>query len=181
MKITQFDFRTAGKEMGERHILGTTADAPWLQFPADFCLEPLINDTCQAPAGVSAVVYDTNPLGSLPTSPRLSLDTKIVEASVSNRDNALIDVSKVYEDQQGGIQLYLPRTNRTRAGLPSKSKFGPIMCADDFDLNSVRSTPFPRISCHQLTGTPAPYCPQSFLVSFDILNWSDINKNVNHE
>lgn len=136
--------------MGERHILGTTADAPWLQFPADFCLEPLINDTCQAPAGVSAVVYDTNPLGSLPSSPRLSLDTKIVEASVSNRDNALIDVSKVYENQEGGIQLYLPRTNRTRAGLPSKSELliwanhlrGRLSNNFCFDLNSDRSNPF---------------------------------------
>ena len=136
--------------MGERHILGTTADAPWLQFPADFCLEPLINDTCQAPAGVSAVVYDTNPLGSLPSSPRLSLDTKIVEASVSNRDNALIDVSKVYENQEGGIQLYLPRTNRTRAGLPSKSELliwanhlrGRLSNNFCFDPNSDRSNPF---------------------------------------
>ena len=48
--------------MGERHILGTTADAPWLQFPKDFCLEALKNGSCNAPAGVSAVVYDTNPL-----------------------------------------------------------------------------------------------------------------------
>ena len=136
--------------MGERHILGTTADAPWLQFPADFCLEPLINDTCQAPAGVSAVVYDTNPLGSLPSSPRLSLDTKIVEASVSNRDNALIDISKVYENQEGGIQLYLPRTNRTRAGLPSKSELliwtnhlrGRLSNNFCFDPNSDRSNPF---------------------------------------
>ena len=55
--------------------------------------------------------------GSLPTSPRLSLDTKVVELSVSNRDNLIIDVKKVKEDGKNGIHIYIPRTNKTREGL----------------------------------------------------------------
>ena len=56
--------RTLGSEMGKPHILGTSVDSPWVKFPKDFCLEPLQNMSCTAPAGVSAVVYDTNPLVS---------------------------------------------------------------------------------------------------------------------
>jgi hypothetical protein len=48
--------------MGKPHILGSSADAPSIKFPEDFCLGPLINSTCDTPAGVSAVVYDSNPM-----------------------------------------------------------------------------------------------------------------------
>ena len=54
--------RTLGKEMGKPHVLGTSVDSPWVKFPDNFCLEELVNNTCGAPAGVSAIVYDTNPL-----------------------------------------------------------------------------------------------------------------------
>ena len=55
-------FRTLGKEMGKPHVLGTSAEAPWIKFPSDFCLGPLKNESCDTPAGVSAVVYDSNPM-----------------------------------------------------------------------------------------------------------------------
>ena len=48
--------------MGKPHVLGTSAEAPWIKFPNDFCLGPLKNDSCDIPAGVSAVVYDSNPM-----------------------------------------------------------------------------------------------------------------------
>ena len=51
--------------MGKVHKLGSSVDSPWVKFPDNFCLEELINDTCGAPAGVSAIVYDTNPLVKL--------------------------------------------------------------------------------------------------------------------
>ena len=57
--------RTLGKEMGKTHVLGTSVDSPWVKFPDNFCLEELVNNTCGAPAGVSAIVYDTNPLVSI--------------------------------------------------------------------------------------------------------------------
>ena len=50
--------------MGVPHKLGTTADSPWIKFPDKFCLGPLINNTCDTPAGISAVVYDSNPMVS---------------------------------------------------------------------------------------------------------------------
>jgi hypothetical protein len=53
---------TLGDEMGKPHILGSAADAPWIKFPDTFCLGPLKNGTCGTPAGVSAVVYDSNPM-----------------------------------------------------------------------------------------------------------------------
>ena len=55
-------FRTLGEEMGKPHVLGTSAEAPWIKFPSDFCLGPLKNESCDTPAGVSAVVYDSNPM-----------------------------------------------------------------------------------------------------------------------
>ena len=55
-------FRTLGKEMGKPHVLGTSAEAPWIKFPNDFCLGSLKNESCDTPAGVSAVVYDSNPM-----------------------------------------------------------------------------------------------------------------------
>ena len=55
-------FRTLGKEMGKPHVLGASAEAPWIKFPSDFCLGPLKNESCDTPAGVSAVVYDSNPM-----------------------------------------------------------------------------------------------------------------------
>ena len=48
--------------MGKPHVLGTSAEAPWIKFPNDFCLGPLKNESCDVPAGVSAVVYDSNPM-----------------------------------------------------------------------------------------------------------------------
>ena len=56
--------------------------------------------------------------GSLPSSPRLSFNTKGIELSVSNRANQVIDVQKIYEDGKNGIQIHIPRTNKTREGLP---------------------------------------------------------------
>ena len=54
--------RTLGEQMGKPHILGSSADSPWVKFPDDFCLGPLVNETCETPAGISAVVYDSNPM-----------------------------------------------------------------------------------------------------------------------
>ena len=51
--------------MGKVHKLGSSVDSPWVKFPDNFCLEELINDTCGAPAGISAIVYDTNPMVKL--------------------------------------------------------------------------------------------------------------------
>ena len=55
-------YRTLGEHMGKPHILGSSADSPWVKFPDDFCLGPLVNETCETPAGISAVVYDSNPM-----------------------------------------------------------------------------------------------------------------------
>ena len=30
----------------------------------------------------------------------------------------MIDVQKIYEDGKNGIQIHIPRTNKTREGLP---------------------------------------------------------------
>ena len=43
-----------------------------------------------------------------------------MDASVSNRENVMIDVDKVYDENKGGIQLYLPRTNKTRVPLQGR-------------------------------------------------------------
>ena len=55
-------YRTLGEHMGKPHILGSSADSPWVKFPDDFCLGPLVNDSCETSAGISAVVYDSNPM-----------------------------------------------------------------------------------------------------------------------
>ncbi len=106
--------------MGDKHILGSSANSPWIKFPDDFCLGPLKNSSCDTPAGVSAVVYESNPRGSLPSSPRLSYDTVVIEVTVSDaKKNTVVDVQKVYEkDGSEGIQFYIPRTNKSREGLP---------------------------------------------------------------
>ena len=62
--------------------------------------------------------------GSLPSSPRLSINTKVIDLSVSNRDNIVIDVSKVYDKNQAeGIKFHIPRTNKTRSPLPCKFSY----------------------------------------------------------
>ena len=58
--------------------------------------------------------------GSLPSSPRLSENTKVIEVSISNRDNVGVDVSKIYDNGTEGINFFIPRTNKTRTPLPSK-------------------------------------------------------------
>ena len=46
----------------------------------------------------------------------------MIELSVSNRANTLMDVSSVYDaNETEGIQFYIPRTNKTRTPLPCKS------------------------------------------------------------
>jgi hypothetical protein len=56
----------------------------------------------------------------MPSSPRLSTTTKVIEVSVSNRDNTIMDVQKVMDNGQEGIQFYIPRTNKSRTGLACK-------------------------------------------------------------
>jgi hypothetical protein len=57
----------------------------------------------------------------MPSSPRLSKNTKVIEVSVSNRNNKVMDVRKVMDNEgQEGIQFYIPRSNKSRTGMHCK-------------------------------------------------------------
>ena len=83
---------TLGRDLGKRHILARTADPPWVQFPNNFCLDSLKNNTCESAAGIAAIVYETNPMATLPTSPRLAPNTQVIDLTVSNRANRIVDI-----------------------------------------------------------------------------------------
>ena len=87
---------TLGKDMGEKHILARTTNYPWIKFPKDFCLDDLnSNNTCDSAAGIAAIVYETNPISTLPSSPRLAPNTQVIDLTVSNRANRIVDVAGI--------------------------------------------------------------------------------------
>lgn len=106
---------------------------PKFSFPDNWCLGDLdveypegddskdlrnANVTCNTPAGVTAVSYDENPQCNVATCSRLSDKSKILDIHVSNRDNVVIEVSKVYDrNQNKGIMIDIPRTNSTMEPL----------------------------------------------------------------
>ena len=92
-QINIYTKMTQGKDLGKRHVLARTANAPWVQFPKDFCLDDLINGTCESAAGIAAIVYETNPMASLPTSHRLAPNTQVIDLTVSNRANRIVDIT----------------------------------------------------------------------------------------
>lgn len=107
--------------MSEWHVVGFDEETdPRYQFTKNFCLGELINGTCQTPAGVAAISYSVNPLCNVQTCDRLSPDTKILDMHMTNRELVELQISKVYdENSEEGIFLDIPRTNDTRAPLPS--------------------------------------------------------------
>lgn len=93
-QINIYTKMTLGKDLGKKHVLARTKNAPWVQFPADFCLDDLnSNNTCESPAGITAIVYETNPMSTLPTSPRLAPNTQVIDLTVSNRANRIVDIT----------------------------------------------------------------------------------------
>ena len=93
-QINIYTKMTLGKDLGEKHILARTANHPWIQFPKDFCLDALnSNNTCESAAGIAAIVYETNPMATLPTSPRLAPNTQVIDLTVSNRENRIVDIT----------------------------------------------------------------------------------------
>ena len=92
-QINIYTKMTQGQDLGEKHVLARTADPPWVQFPRTFCLDALVNNTCESAAGIAAVVYETNPMSTLPTSPRLAPNTQVIDLIVSNRANRIVDIS----------------------------------------------------------------------------------------
>ena len=85
---------TLGKDLGKKHILARTTNPPWIQFPKDFCLDDLnANNTCDSAAGISAIVYETNPMATLPTSPRLAPNTQVIDLTVTNKANRVVDIA----------------------------------------------------------------------------------------
>lgn len=85
---------TLGKDLGKKHILARTINHPWVKFPTDFCLDDLnSNNTCDSAAGIAAIVYETNPMSTLPTSDRLAPDTQVIDLTVSNRANRIVDIT----------------------------------------------------------------------------------------
>ena len=82
-EINIYTKMTLGKDLGKKHILARTINHPWVKFPMDFCLDDLnSNNTCDSAAGISAIVYDTNPMSTLPTSSRLAQDTQVIDLSL---------------------------------------------------------------------------------------------------
>ena len=51
------------------------------------------NNTCDSAAGISAIVYETNPMATLPTSPRLAPNTQVIDLTVTNKANRVVDVT----------------------------------------------------------------------------------------
>ena len=87
---------TLGKDLGMKHILARTTNPPWVKFPKDFCLDDLnSNNTCDSAAGVSAIVYETNPMATLPTSPRLAPNTQVIDLTITNKANRVVDIAGI--------------------------------------------------------------------------------------
>ncbi len=98
---------------------------PTWEFPSSFCPA----GTCGVPLGVTAVVFSTNPLCNVPTSDRLSQDTKgnfyscvlsrlscdflVLDIDVTDRYGVNLDVRGLEE----GIKIAIPRSNFTREAL----------------------------------------------------------------
>ena len=92
-QINIYTKMTQGQDLAKPHVLARTADPPWVQFPKDFCLDSLINNTCESAAGIAAIVYETNPMATLPTSSRLAPNTQVIDLKVSNQANRIVDIS----------------------------------------------------------------------------------------
>ena len=83
-----------------------------VKLPESFCLEAQQEGVCQAPVGISAVVYLTNPRPDGIFKSRLAPDTMILDCKLSDRNHLPSDVESVYDPPLSGspgILLTLPR------------------------------------------------------------------------
>ena len=83
-----------------------------VKLPEHFCLEPQEEGVCNAPVGISAVVYLINPRPDGIFVERLAPDTMVLDAKLSDRNHLPSDVESIYDPPLSGspgILLTLPR------------------------------------------------------------------------
>ncbi|XP_023332927.1 uncharacterized protein LOC111704811 [Eurytemora carolleeae] len=84
----------------------------FIKLPDTFCLEVQINNTCEAPVGISAVVYYKNPRPDGLFSDRLAPDTLVLDCKLSDKNHQSAEVSEIYDPPFSGtpgIRFTIPR------------------------------------------------------------------------
>ena len=135
-----------------------------VKLPEHFCLEPQEEGVCQAPVGISAVVYLINPRPDAIFENRLAPDTMVLDAKLSDRNHLPSDVESIYDPPLSGspgILLVLPRQRSREETLKR-----PVL------IEAKKLAPKKRF--------PAIFGPKNILgVSFDPCSCKNMKKHLN--